>query len=137
MKADNHAGAVAARWLKVSPEERERTGVMAPSHELRQAFNGHIRERLARGAPYHGPAMQAERLVSRGYTNAEKALAGIHRRTQKGGVRIGTGARRGNICLVVPIRAFRGRAVRRAYFARPAMTMTRDRACAANLHDRR
>ena len=48
-----------------------------------------------------------------------------------------TGARRGNFCLSVPIRALRGRAVRRAYFARPAMTMIRDRASAANSHDRR
>ena len=76
VKPDNIAGAVAARWLRLSPEERGNTGVMAPSHELRQAINGHIRERLARDGTIHGPAMQAERLVSKGYTNAEKALAG-------------------------------------------------------------
>ncbi|MDE0335154.1 MAG: AAA family ATPase, partial [Defluviicoccus sp.] len=74
-KADNLAGAVAARWLRLSAGERERTGVMAPSHALRQAINGHIRERLAREGRIHGPAVEAERLVSRGYTNAEKALA--------------------------------------------------------------
>ncbi|WP_428099693.1 MobF family relaxase [Candidatus Rariloculus sp.] len=72
---DNIAGAAAARWLKLSPEERERTGVMAPSHELRQAINNHIRERLSREGGIRGPAMQTERLVSRGYTRAEKALA--------------------------------------------------------------
>ena len=76
VKADNIAGAVAARWLKLSPEQRERTGVMAPSHALRQAINGHIRERLAREGGIHGPAMETERLVSKGYTNAERALAG-------------------------------------------------------------
>ncbi len=76
VKADNIAGAVAARWLGLSNEARENTGVMAPSHELRQAINGHIRERLAREGRLHGPAMQAERLVSKGYTNAEKSLAG-------------------------------------------------------------
>ena len=76
VKSDNIAGAVAARWLKLSPEARENTGVMAPSHELRQEINGHIRERLAREGRIHGPAMQSERLVSKGYTNAEKALAG-------------------------------------------------------------
>ena len=76
VKPDNIAGAVAARWLKLSPEQRDNTGVMAPSHELRQAINGHIRERLAREGRIHGPAMVSERLVSRGYTNAEKALAG-------------------------------------------------------------
>ena len=75
VKADNIAGAVAARWLKLSHEERENTGVMAPSHELRVAVNGHIRERLAREGAIHGPAFQGERLVSRGYTRAEKALA--------------------------------------------------------------
>ena len=76
VKSDNIAGAVAARWLKLSPEARENTGVMAPSHALRQEINGHIRERLDREGRIHGPAMQNERLVSRGYTNAEKALAG-------------------------------------------------------------
>ena len=76
VKPDNIAGAVAARWLRLGPEARENTGVMAPSHELRQAINGHIRERLDREGRIHGPAMQSERLVSRGYTNAEKALAG-------------------------------------------------------------
>ena len=76
VKADNIAGAVAARWLALSPEARESTGVMAPSHELRQAINGHIRERLAREGHLHGPSMETERLVSKGYTNAEKALVG-------------------------------------------------------------
>ena len=72
---DNIAGAVAARWLKLSLEERERTGVMAPSHELREGINAHIRERLAREGRIAGPAMETERLVSKGYTKAEKALA--------------------------------------------------------------
>ena len=75
VKADNIPGAVAARWLRLSPEERENTGVMAPSHALRSAINGHIRERLAREGTIHGPAFQGERLVSHGYTRAEKALA--------------------------------------------------------------
>ncbi len=76
VKPDNIAGAVAARWLRLGPEARENTGVMAPSHELRQEINGHIRERLAREGRIHGPAFESERLVSKGYTNAEKALAG-------------------------------------------------------------
>ena len=75
VKPDNLAGAVAARWLRLDDEARANTGVMAPSHALRQAINGHIRERLAREGRIHGPAMESERLVSRGYTNAEKALA--------------------------------------------------------------
>ena len=75
VKPDNIAGAVAARWLRLDADARENTGVMAPSHELRQQINGHIRERLAREGRIHGPVMQSERLVSMGYTNAEKALA--------------------------------------------------------------
>ncbi len=75
VKPDNIAGAVAARWLRLSQHERENTGVMAPSHELRQQINSHIRERLAREGRIHGPAMESERLVSKGYTGAEKALA--------------------------------------------------------------
>ena len=75
VKPDNIAGAVAARWLRLDDEARANTGVMAPSHALRQGINGHIRERLAREGRIHGPAMASERLVSKGYTNAEKALA--------------------------------------------------------------
>ena len=75
VKADNIAGAVAARWLRLDPEARERTGVMAPSHALREEINGHVRARLAREGRIHGPAMRSERLVSKGFTNAEKALA--------------------------------------------------------------
>ena len=71
---DNIAGAVAARWLKLSPKERERTGVMAPSHALRQAVNEYIRERLVREGRIAGPVLETQRLVSKGYTRAEKAL---------------------------------------------------------------
>ncbi len=80
VKADNIAGAVAARWLRLDPDARERTGVMAPSHALRQEINGHIRARLAREGRIYGPAMRSERLVSKGFTNAEKALAANYAR---------------------------------------------------------
>ena len=70
------AAAAAERWLALAPEARENTGVMAPSHELRLGINGHIREQLAREGRLHGPAMDNEKLVSKGYTQAEKALAG-------------------------------------------------------------
>ena len=75
VKADNLAGAAAARWLRLSPEERENTGLMAPSHAMRQTVNSHIREHLAREGVIHGPALDGERLVSRGYTSAEKMQA--------------------------------------------------------------
>ena len=95
---DNLAGAAAARWLALAPEARERTGLMAPSHALREGINGIVRERLTRDGVVHGPAMQTERLVSRGYTNAEKALArnymagdvvGFHRPYKRLGVEKG------------------------------------------------
>ena len=76
---DNLAGAAAARWLALSPQKREKTGLMAPSHALRERVNEIVRERLTRDGAVHGPAMQTERLVSRGFTSAEKALARNYR----------------------------------------------------------
>ena len=75
VKADNLAGAAAARWLGLSPEERDNAGLMAPSHTLREEINAIVRERLIRDGVISGPAMNTERLISRGYTNAEKTLA--------------------------------------------------------------
>ena len=75
VKPDNLAGAAAARWLKLSPDERERAGLMAPSHALREEINEIVRERLIRDGAVRGPAVTTERLVSRGYTDAEKTLA--------------------------------------------------------------
>ena len=75
VKPDNLAGAAAARWLALSPEERANAGLMAPSHGLRERINEIVRERLVRDGAVHGPAMTVERLVSRGYTGAEKTLA--------------------------------------------------------------
>ena len=99
VKADNIAGAVAARWLRLSPEKREKTGVMAPSHELREGINAHIRERLAREGRIAGPVLTTQRLVSRGYTKAEMTLAAnyspgdvvaFHRAYRRIGVEKGT-----------------------------------------------
>ena len=75
VKPDNLPGAAAARWLKLSPQERENTGLMAPSHALREQINGIVRERLTREGKIRGPAIDTERLVSRGYTNRKKTLA--------------------------------------------------------------
>ncbi len=80
VQPDNIAGAVAARWLKLSREGRERTGIMAPSHKLRNAVNGHIRERLEKEGQIQGPEITLERLVSQGYTNAEKSVGKNYRR---------------------------------------------------------
>ena len=75
VKPDNLAGAAAARWLALSPEARARAGLMAPSHRIREKINAIVRERLIRDGVVQGPAIRSERLVSRGYTNAEKSLA--------------------------------------------------------------
>ena len=80
VKPDNLPGAAAARWLRLSGEERERAGLMAPSHELRVAINDIVRHRLTREGRISGPRLTVERLVSRGYTHAQKALAGNYAR---------------------------------------------------------
>ena len=72
---DNLAGAAAARWLRLSPQERQNAGLMAPSHALRVHINEIVRERLIRDGQVKGPGIQTERLVSRGYTHAEKTMA--------------------------------------------------------------
>ena len=69
---------------------------MAPSHALRSAINGHIRERLAREGTIHGSAFQgegaagarghdprfrlpgfSERLVSHGYPSSALRPFGV------------------------------------------------------------
>ena len=75
VKRDNLAGAAAARWLALTPEQRANAGLLAPSHALREQVNAIVRERLVRDGVVHGPALDGERLVSRGYTTAEKTLA--------------------------------------------------------------
>ena len=73
--AANLAGAATARWLALSPGERANAGLMAPSHTLRENINAIVRECLVRDGSVYGPAATVARLVSRGYTSAEKALA--------------------------------------------------------------
>ena len=79
VKPDNLPGAAAARWLALSANERERAGLIAPSHKLREGINAIIRARLVADGTVRGPALTTERLVSRGYTNAEKSLAAHYR----------------------------------------------------------
>ena len=79
VRIENPGPFPAEAGLALSPEERERTGLMAPSHSLRERVNEIVRERLTRDGVVHGPAMATERLVSRGFTTAEKALARNYR----------------------------------------------------------
>ena len=62
----NLAGAAAARWLRLSPQDRERTGLMAPSHALRVQINDIVRQRLTREGNIDGKRLTVERLVSKG-----------------------------------------------------------------------
>ena len=43
VKPDNLAGAAAARWFALSPEERANAGLMAPSHALREDIDAIVR----------------------------------------------------------------------------------------------
>ena len=65
----------AARWLKLSPEQRAETGVIAPTRALRDEINERIRENLIAEGAVSGPARRGEKLVSRGLTRAEMARA--------------------------------------------------------------
>ena len=71
----DHLGVdVAERWLELPRDERERTGVIAPTRALRDEINERIRARLIEEGVIHGPAMESEKLISRGMTNAEMAV---------------------------------------------------------------
>ena len=61
VKADNLVGAAAGRRLGLSACERENTGLMAPSHELREQINEIIREWLIRESA-EGGALDLARL---------------------------------------------------------------------------
>ena len=98
VEPDNLPGAAAARWLRLSPEQRENTGLIAPSHKLRHKINDIVRERLIREGQVTGPALETTRLMSRGYTRAQKSLAdnytagsvvGFHRAYKRLGVEQG------------------------------------------------
>ena len=98
---DNLAGAAAARWLKLSPRERENTGLMAPSHALRTEINGHIRERLARDGVIRGPAYRGRtadlpRLYQR-REDGRRELFGRRRRRLPSGLQERSGSRRATI----------------------------------------
>ena len=98
VEPDNLAGAAAARWLRLLPEQRENTGLIAPSHALRHKINAIVRERLIREGQVTGSALETVRLMSRGYTRAQKSLAdnytagsvvGFHRGYKRLGVEQG------------------------------------------------
>jgi len=69
----------AEAWLELGPEARERTLLVAPTHELRAGINATVREALAAEGVLRGRALRIERLVNLGMTRAEKADARNYR----------------------------------------------------------
>ncbi len=69
----------AETWLELGPEARERTLLVAPTHELRAGINAVVREALAAEGALRGRTLRIERLVSLGMTRAEKADARNYR----------------------------------------------------------
>ncbi len=69
----------AEAWLELGPEARERTLLVAPTHELRAGVNAAVREALAAEGVLRGRALRIERLVNLGMTRAEKADARNYR----------------------------------------------------------
>ncbi len=69
-----------ARWLRLSPEQRASTGVIAPTRALRDTINETVRAQLVAEGAVAGPARQGEKLVSRGLTRAQMTLASNYAR---------------------------------------------------------
>ena len=67
--------AAAARWLRLSPEQRPAAGVIAPTRALRDTINETIRDDLVAAGAIAGPARQGEKLVSRQMTRAQMTVA--------------------------------------------------------------
>ena len=62
-------GTEAARcWLALQPEDRAKTAIMAPTHEIRRQTNEAVREGLAGEGVLHGRVLEIDRLVNRRLT---------------------------------------------------------------------
>ena len=70
---DELAEKAAEAWLELTPEVREQTLLVAPTHELRARINHTVREALADEGVLRGRSCVIERLVNLGMTRAEKA----------------------------------------------------------------
>ena len=74
-QAGDLAAETARLWLDLSPERRERTGIVAPTRALRDGINATVREGLVAEGAVSGPAMEVPRLVPRDLTRAEMTRA--------------------------------------------------------------
>lgn len=70
------AKTAAKRWLMMDPETRANTGLMAPTHALREDINTHIRTELRRDGLITGEEADITRLDPVRLTTAEKEIAG-------------------------------------------------------------
>ena len=69
-------GETAARlWLRLSPEARAETALLAPTHALRAKINDAVREGLESEGVLHGGTIDIETLVALGLTRAQKGDA--------------------------------------------------------------
>ena len=75
VEKDDLGADAAARWLRLSPEQRTSTGVIAPTRALRDTINETVRAQLVAEGAVAGPARHGEKLVSRGLTRAEMTVA--------------------------------------------------------------
>ena len=91
----------ARRWLGLSPGDRERCAVLAPSHAMRRQINETIREGLAEEGVLRGNALKVERLVPRRLTRQQAALAAsYHVGDEVVFHRDAYGCRKDDVCLV-------------------------------------
>ncbi len=65
----------ATKWLMLSHDEREQTGLMAPTHALREVINDTIRHELARDGVLTGVGVNITQLTSTRMTEAEREVA--------------------------------------------------------------
>ena len=69
----------AKRWLMLDAETRADTGLMAPTHALREEINEAVRADLRRDGIIHGPEAHVTRLDPNRLTRAESELASSYR----------------------------------------------------------
>jgi conjugative relaxase-like TrwC/TraI family protein len=72
---DNMSQQIAADWLSLSKEDRDKTAIVAPTHLYREEINGHIREGLILEGQIKGDGLIVNQLVSTRLTEAEREIA--------------------------------------------------------------
>jgi conjugative relaxase-like TrwC/TraI family protein len=73
------AKTAAQRWLMLPPERQENTGLMAPTHALREEINQTIRDEFSRDGIIHGEGVEINQLLSTRFTEAEREVAANYR----------------------------------------------------------